>query len=65
MLDGTKDTEIGSLDGKRLEVVIKSMPTERSYSKTVHETCFFDMTGLLAAAAAVNELRGDAARQKE
>jgi hypothetical protein len=56
-IDVTHQTSVEDLDGKRLEVIIDSMPSEYAYSKSVQQQCHFDMSGLLEVIAIIVELK--------
>ena len=45
------------LDGKRIEVIVSSMPTERSYSKVVEDHGFIDMSGTVDVFRMANEMK--------
>lgn len=49
--------EAGAVDGKKVEVVISSMPGKRAFSKVVEDHGFLDMTGTLDVIRMVDELR--------
>lgn len=42
-----------AFDGRRIEVNVRSQPTERSFTKGIVETAIFDMTGLVATVDAL------------
>jgi len=54
--EASRETPLADLDGSRVEVLVDSMPTERSYSKLVKEQAFFDMAGLLSVVVQVEKL---------